>query len=876
MRLHRLALANYRGIVQREIEFPDHGVVVVCGANEIGKSSMIEALDLLLESKDRSTKKEVKQVKPTNADVGSEVTAEISCGPYHFVYRKRFHKRCETELSILAPRREQVTGDEAHDRVKAMLAETVDTDLWRAQRMLQANSIAAVDLSGCDALSRALDVAAAHPATDTALSGTEPVLVERIDAEYARYFTSTGRPTGEWAAAISRLSDADAAVAACAAAVAEVDDRVHRHAALTEQVAELSQRLLAAGPRLLAAQAAADKIAELTNEVRDAKLIAAAAAATSAASTAAHTERLRILTEIDSRAATIGILQAEAQAAGAAQLTAAAQAEAADAAVEQAVSALTAAQERTERARRTVDQLAAREEADRLVARLAKIDAIRRDRDGVEQQLSSVVITEEILHRIESAAAAVDRSGGQLALLSAAVEFTAATDIEIACGDQRVWLSAGQRWSIAATCPTEVEIPGVVTARVVPGATALDIQSKHAVAQQELADALVAGDVADLTAARCVDQRRRDLQSSRDQLTATLTGLCGDEPLDRLRSRLAQLRVRQPAEPALLAAEPVTAHAELKSAEAAGVLVETECQTYRRAAAAASRRFTETATQATVLHNNVMVQSAELDTTMSRLAEERTSVGDADLAAKADADLRAMQTAQQRVAELTEQLAIKAPEAVTAELADAAAVVKSLRDRYEDAVRALREVSIELAVFGSEGRKGKLDAAETEREHASSQHVRVGQRARAARLLRSVMARHRDVTRLRYVEPYRAELQRFGRPVFGPTFEVDVDSDLRIRSRTLNDITVPYEALSGGAKEQLGIVARLAGAALVAKEDTVPVVVDDALGFTDPDRLVRMGEVFDTFGAHGQVIVLTCSPDRYDGIKGAHRIDLTV
>lgn len=144
MKLHRLALTNYRGIAHRDVEFPDHGVVVVCGANEIGKSSMVEALDLLLEYKDRSTKKEVKQVKPTNADVGSEVIAEISSGPYRFVYRKRFHKRCETELTVLAPRREQLTGDEAHERVRTMLAETVDTELWHAQRVLQAASTAAV------------------------------------------------------------------------------------------------------------------------------------------------------------------------------------------------------------------------------------------------------------------------------------------------------------------------------------------------------------------------------------------------------------------------------------------------------------------------------------------------------------------------------------------------------------------------------------------------------------------------------------------------------------------------------------------------------------------------------------------------------------
>ena len=850
--------------------------MVVCGANEIGKSSMIEALDLLLESKDRSTKKEVKQVKPTNADVGSEVIAEISSGPYRFVYRKRFHKKCETELTIVAPRREQVTGDEAHDRVRVMLAETVDTELWHAQRVLQAASTVPVDLSGCDALSRALDVAAAQSDTDAALSGTEPMLVERIDAEYARYFTATGRPTGEWAAAISRLADAEAAVKACAAQVAEVDDRVRRHATLSEQVRELSQQLVAAGPRLVAAQAGAAAIAALTDTAREANLIAAAAAATSAASTAAHIERQRLLTEISTRATAIAELETEAKAAAEERSTAGTEAEAADASVEQAIGVLAAAADRAECARRAVDQLADRDEADRLAARLAKIDGIRRERDEVDQELSTVALTEELLQRIEKAEAAVDRAGAQLALVSAEVEFAAIADIDLIVGDQRVSLSAGQNWAITATGPTEIEVAGVLSARVTPGATALDIQAKHAAAQQGLTEALAAGAVADVPAARRADQRRRELEGHRDRLTATLTGLQGDEHVDQLRSRLTDLRSGQPAEPDLFATDTATARAELDAAQAARAAAETECETHRRAAIAVTRRLNETATRATVLHDKMLAQQAELDAAMQRLAGDRTSVSDEDLGARAAADQQAMQQAQRRVAELVEELAAAAPDTVAAELADATTAVESLSDRREDAANALREVSIELSVFGSEGRKGKLDAAETEREHAAGQHARIGRRARAAQLLRTVMARHRETTRLRYVEPYRAELQRLGRPVFGPTFEVDVDSDLRIRSRTLDNITVPFESLSGGTKEQLGILARLAGAALVAKEDTVPVVVDDALGFTDPDRLAKMGELFDTIGAHGQVIVLTCSPDRYDGVRAAHRIDLQV
>ena len=331
--VHRLVLKNYRGIEHREIDFPDHGVVVISGANEIGKSSMVEALDLLLESRDRSTKKEVKQVKPTHADVGSEVTAEISTGPYRFVYHKRFHKKCETQLTVLEPRREQHSGDEAHDRVQAMLAETVDTELWRAQRVLQSASTDAVNLSGCDALTRALDVAAGDAA---ALSGTEPLLIDRIDTEYARYFTPTGRPTGEWTAAIKALEAANAEVEQCAAAVAEVDDRVQRHATLTVELAELAQRQQEASARQTAAQAAADAIAALAEQVREAELIAAAATATSTASTAAHTERERLRTETDSRTAAVAALEAEAREAAEAQAMARDVATEADAVVEQA------------------------------------------------------------------------------------------------------------------------------------------------------------------------------------------------------------------------------------------------------------------------------------------------------------------------------------------------------------------------------------------------------------------------------------------------------------------------------------------------------------------------------------------------------------
>jgi hypothetical protein len=874
MKLHRLVLTNYRGITHREIEFPDHGVVVVCGANEIGKSSMIEALDLLLEAKDRSTKKEVKQVKPTHADVGAEILAEISTGSYRFVYRKRFHKRAETALTVLAPRREQLTGDEAHDRVRAILGETVDVQLWQAQRVLQSSSTAAVDLSGCDALSRALDVAAGEAVE---LSGAEPLLIDRIDAEYLRYFTPTGRPTGEWATATKRMRDADDEVARCAAAVAEVDDAVRTHATLTAELDRLAAGRAEAVTALAAARTAAEEVAALTQQLKQAEVVAAAADATLEASVSALTERRRLQVEVDERTAAVAELERAAAHAHDDELTAREVQEAAEAAAEEARALLQASQVRVEAARRAVEQLSDRDEADRLSGRLTRVDAALRESEQIERELAPIALTDALMRDIEAAATAVERAAGQAELASAHIEVVAVAEVELTVGGQPVALEAGGAWSANATTTTRIDVPGVLSVRVVPGAPASDTQAELDAAQGLLTAALAAAEVDGVAQARVLDQRRRELVSVRDRSTATVQGLIGDDDVDALRARLAQLRSGEtaPSGDRNGLADSASARVELNEASAAQRKAIADCETHRKVAEAAAKRLGERATQAGVAREKLTACYAELTVGRERLTQQRATATDDELLVRAEADMDKARRATGLVADLGGELARCAPDTVAATLDDALRRVDGVCSRHDEVADALRLVTAQLKVYGTEGRKCQLDAAETEREHAEAEYLRVHRRARAAKLLRSVMTRHRDATRLRYVDPFRNQVERLGRIVFGDTFEVEVDSRLRICSRTLSGRTVPYESLSGGAKEQLGIVARLAGAAMVAKEDSVPVVIDDALGFTDPDRLIKMGAVFDAVGGDGQVIVLTCSPQRYQSVGAAHHIELS-
>jgi len=70
-------------------------------------------------------------------------------------------------------------------------------------------------------------------------------------------------------------------------------------------------------------------------------------------------------------------------------------------------------------------------------------------------------------------------------------------------------------------------------------------------------------------------------------------------------------------------------------------------------------------------------------------------------------------------------------------------------------------------------------------------------------------------------------------------------------------------------------VKRLACATLVSPASDeqpdagVPVIFDDALGYSDPDRLERVGAAFNAASGQSQVIVLTCVPERYRNIGSA-------
>ncbi|MEM6709448.1 MAG: ATP-binding protein, partial [Pseudomonadota bacterium] len=79
MRLNRLTLTDFRGIGHRDIAFGP-GITLVEGPNESGKSSLIEALRLLLDEPDTSKKQSVRSIQPVGRDVATSIAAELMIG----------------------------------------------------------------------------------------------------------------------------------------------------------------------------------------------------------------------------------------------------------------------------------------------------------------------------------------------------------------------------------------------------------------------------------------------------------------------------------------------------------------------------------------------------------------------------------------------------------------------------------------------------------------------------------------------------------------------------------------------------------------------------------------------------------------------------
>ena len=272
--------------------------------------------------------------------------------------------------------------------------------------------------------------------------------------------------------------------------------------------------------------------------------------------------------------------------------------------------------------------------------------------------------------------------------------------------------------------------------------------------------------------------------------------------------------------------------------------------------------------------------------------------GDRDLADARAAREQALQLLAQQELELArstarrteteQQLAVarleRSDEALDDEVTRAAAAVDAIGDVDEaedvSTLKALKErrslelEEIQRRAHVAEGRRlsagaytATLGNLEEDAAALRTEFDRDLRDAQAARTLLVRLEEAREAQGDRYREPLQARIGELLSGLYGYDCRVELDDDLRIVLRSEPDGSmVPWGQLSGGAKEQAAVVTGLAIAEL-AGEGGVPFWIDDAIVFTDDDRIEGLKALLTATSA--QVIVLTCRADLANGLPAA-------
>jgi uncharacterized protein YhaN len=170
--------------------------------------------------------------------------------------------------------------------------------------------------------------------------------------------------------------------------------------------------------------------------------------------------------------------------------------------------------------------------------------------------------------------------------------------------------------------------------------------------------------------------------------------------------------------------------------------------------------------------------------------------------------------------------------------------------------------------IGADGLEERLAAVTAAREIAAREEERARRDAKALRLLRDTITQTLSEGRARFLAPVKENLRPFLSALF-PGAELDLGDDFSPAQLIRTRGSEGFETLSDGTKEQIAVLVRLAFGALLAKNGrSAPIILDDALVFSDDDRIEGMFDALARSAEHQQVIVLTCRTRAFAAIGG--------
>ena len=858
---------------ERTVAFSSHGVTLLVGPNEVGKSSVAEAFDVLLRFPHDSKNKDILALKPVADDVGPEVEAEISLADVKFTYSKRWVKNAETKLIISKPHPEQLTGRDAHDRVIQLLEDKLDRSLFDALRFVQGSAVNQHSMVESVSLMAALDRATSANSAEPENAAT---LSDRIRAEYETYFTPGGKPKNDRVQRQQLLASAEADVE-------RAQSQLDRLESLGSKFSELSERIVLTQRQL--EECAKDR-EELNGQLVAIRSLQEEMGQATNARTLVELQRANAETQRNSRfelierrsetEAQVARLREDQQrlAGESSQLDqnyAKAKREALEA-VEVYAVALSEAEAAQQRLRLWEAQLEVeslgRKIEDFEQAEDSRIEAMRILDTNAGLESKSRRLLDKAISGVREADA-IRRASRPL------VKVEPTTDLTIGVDGVSELVQAGETKQINVHGMTQIAIGDVATVTI---SAQTDSQKDNAFekAQTKLADLVAelgldpAEPMEDLNRRLAsIDTAQQQLKYAQERISTALVGLSAEELRMKYQNALQLVGdAESPYDP--VAHEQAKAAVVQVGANVEGLRIDRDLKVEQRGVL--EQQLNELRVRASRVEGELAQATENLDRVDTSLREARLERGDDQVSQIVDELRQREAEARTHEAEISEHLGLADPEVVEASAKNLDALRVRLQDQL-DSERSERDgIAGEVRGMGDKDLQADLEAAQRKLEIEHREYEALERRARAADMLFTVFSKHREAAREARSKPYADEVNRLARFVFGPTVQIRIDPlDFRVVSRTLDGTSVDFAQLSTGTREQLAVIAALACAILVEPTGSTgdagaPVILDDVLGFADPVRLKRLGPVFAEAAKVAQVILMTASPERYASI----------
>jgi hypothetical protein len=871
MRLLRIRLTNYRGIDETEVRFGPQGLTIVEGPNEVGKTSLSEAIRILFEYLDSSKHSDVKAIKPVTRDVGPEIELEAESGPYVFKYFKRFHKKTETTLTVINPKPENHTGREAHERAEEILRETIDIDLWKALCIQQGEAVQQADLSKQTSLSAALDIAAGGHRADP----REESLFDKVREEYGRYFTGRGSQKKELQESQKAQEETEAEVLSLETQIQDLEKDIVRAAELGRELERSKKQDEELRGNISEYTKSLDEIKGLEAALETVRLKLESAQKTEQAAKRDKEVRHNFIDTVSK----VGKAHAELEESSISST----------ASVKKAEDDLEKAQSdanKAEAGRKEAESLLNLRRADfvdfnnnlhqeQLRERKDRIDHAREEAALAGELLAANSVDEVTLKTIQKAERSLITAQAKLETGAPNILLKGLNNFDIQIDEEQTTISKDEEIKLSVSDRVRLTIPGSLQMEVTAGASSSELSKMVQDAKQKLDAVCNDAEISNADEARQSYDARREAQQSIARQKEIEKENLRDLTYDNLERKVIGLGKGVPAYPSSRIPEPElpenleAAKKELRSAEGDLEEVNKAWEEARMELDAARKVRDGLRERYQKVRVELDLKAEELNRAEDELARSRKMTPDDILESEHSKSTRLVRAEEENVESAEKDLLDKEPDRVKALAETAKGSLGTVEKKREAAQKENTEVRTRLKVFGEEGLHEKLHAAQSHLDHIRQENAAMIRRAEAARLLYLTMKEERDKARRAYVAPLKEKIERLGRLVFNNSFEVDVTEDLSVASRVMDGSNVPFESLSGGTKEQISLISRLACAMTVSKDGGASLILDDALGYTDPERLKLMGAVLAKAGKECQIIILTCVPDRYNNVGEA-------